>query len=155
MNDSGYENKLRRVESVSLLGKSKSVLALSNPFKTIMDRQSNPYKPIIEDCQMILSRQLSRTNNQNYNPCDTDKTKKDHKGVEVESIKKTKIFNKSEKENICDNRTIIKNKSLLMSRTNYTVSAKPSSILESHNKRQTADSRKLSLSKLLKSKFTR
>ncbi len=58
---------------------SKSVLALSNPFKNIMDRQSNTYQPIIQDCQLILSKQLNRHKpKQSNNLAETDTVKKNN-----------------------------------------------------------------------------
>lgn len=58
---------------------SKSVLALSNPFKNIMDRQSNTYQPIIQDCQLILSKQLNRhKHKQSNNLAETDTVKKNN-----------------------------------------------------------------------------
>ena len=41
------------------LSKSKSVLSLSNPYEKVMKKAKEQNEPIIENCQMILSKKLN------------------------------------------------------------------------------------------------
>jgi hypothetical protein len=117
---------------MSELGHSKSVLSLSNPFKRIMDKQSDSFQPILSDCQMILSRKL--------NSRDLEETATKSKP----DMRKTKTA----KEN--DDRQCREKLAATQTKPKTLVKMQPSG-----SKTRLAESQRISLSNLLLSKFNR
>lgn len=60
MSDSNRIKSYSRKDSTYSLeqSQSRSLLSLSNPYQKIMDKQVSSYKPILQDCQMIVSKKI-------------------------------------------------------------------------------------------------
>jgi hypothetical protein len=52
-------SKCGKKEGINYMNDSKRVLSLSNPYKKIMEKEVAFHQPILNDCQMILSRKLN------------------------------------------------------------------------------------------------
>ena len=70
-------------------------------------------------------------------------------------MKKTKVLKANQKENYAESRTLSKHNSKALTQTKYSISAKQSMNFQSKNKGKLTESQRLSLSKLLLSKFNR